>query len=126
MGNEQDPQAVVVDLLDEMKRGIDDQQPETVGALFTQDALFQGSHPEPSFGSAAVAEYYAEPRAKGLRVDYTVRHVRPLTEGIVSAYVDLTFVLPDGTALRRHLTMIILRQHDGRWMIAHYHVSVID
>lgn len=126
MGHEQDPQAVVVDVLDRVKRGIDGQRPEAVAALFTEDALFQGSHPEPSIGSAAVAEYFAEPRAKGLRVYYTILYIRPLVEDIVSTYVDLTFIVPDGTILRRHLTMIILRQNDKRWLIDHYHASTVD
>lgn len=126
MEHERDPQAIVVDVLDGIKRGLDDQQPEAVAALFAEDALFQGSHPEPSFGSAAVAEYFAEPRAKGLRVDYTIRHICPLAEDVVSAFVNATFTLPNGTALPRHLTVIILRQDDGRWLIGHYHASAID
>lgn len=59
-------------------------------------------------------------------MDYEVREIRPLADGVVSAYVDPTFTRPDGTVLRYHLTVIVLRQADGRGLISHYQVSKIS
>jgi uncharacterized protein (TIGR02246 family) len=114
-----------IDALEGWKRGIDEQRPADVAEYFTEDALFQGSHPTYSIGRAEVEKYYAEPHAAGLHVDYQVREVRPLADGLVSMFVDPTFTRPDGTVLRFHLTVILGEQADGRWLISHYHVSKI-
>jgi hypothetical protein len=57
-------------------------------------------------------------------VEYRVREIRPLADGVVSAYVDPAFTRGDGTVLRYHLT-VILKRADERWLISHYQVSPI-
>jgi uncharacterized protein (TIGR02246 family) len=116
---------IVAGVLDGWKRGIDEQRPAEVASYFTEDALFQGSHPTYSLGRDAVRKYYSEPHAAGLHVDYELREIRPLADGVLAAFADPTFTRPDGAVLRYHLTVIVLRQDDGRWLIGHYHVSRI-
>lgn len=119
----QDAQDIVTRTLDGWKRGIDGQRPADVATYFTEDALFQGSHPTYSLGRKGVEEYYAEPHAAGLTVKYELLEVRPLADGALSAFADATFTPPDGVVRRYHLTVIVLRQDDDRWLISHYHVS---
>jgi uncharacterized protein (TIGR02246 family) len=121
------PSAVeaVIQALDGWKHGIDQQRPADIATYFTKDALFQGSHPTHTIGSDQVAEYYSEDHAAGLSVRYEIQEIRPLGDGVLSAFVDPTFIRPDGTELPYHLTVILLRQADGRWLISHYHVSKI-
>jgi uncharacterized protein (TIGR02246 family) len=115
---------IVTGALDGWKNGIDRQRPADVATYFTGDALFQGSHPAYTIGRKGVEDYYANPQLAGMRVDYRVREIRPLADGVVSAYVDPTFTLGDGTVLRFHLTVVLAYTED-RWLISHYHVSRI-
>jgi uncharacterized protein (TIGR02246 family) len=120
-----DNSQIVAAALDGWKQGINQQRPADIAEYFTEDTLFQGSHPTHSIGREAVEEYYGEPHAIGLNVDYEIKEVRPLADGVLSAFVDPTFIRPDGTVNRYHLTVIVRRQDDGRWRISHYHVSKI-
>lgn len=113
---------IVTRVLDDWQRGIDRHRSEDVAALFTPDALFQGAHPDYSIGRAGVAAYYAE-QPVGMTVRYLVREVRPLADGVVSAYVDPDFTMPAGEVRRFHLTVILVRQEGDDWLISHYHVS---
>jgi uncharacterized protein (TIGR02246 family) len=113
---------IVTGALDGWKNGIDRQRPADVATHFTGDALFQGSHPAHTIGRDGVEDYYATPQLAGMRVDYEVREIRPLADGVVSAYVDPTFTLGDGTVLPFHLTVILTRI-DDHWLISHYHAS---
>jgi hypothetical protein len=61
----------------------------------------------------------------GLTVEYVVKESRPLTDGVISAYVDPAFTRPDGTRIPVHLTVILVEQGET-WLISHYHVSKID
>ncbi|BEL06591.1 SgcJ/EcaC family oxidoreductase [Actinoplanes sichuanensis] len=115
---------IVTETLDGWKNGIDRGRPADVATQFTEDALFQGALPDYSIGRKGVEEYYARPHAAGLRVDYVIREIRPLADGVVSAYVDPTFSRPDGSVLRYHLT-VILKRIDEHWLISHYQVSPI-
>jgi uncharacterized protein (TIGR02246 family) len=115
---------IVTETLDGWKNGIDQQRPADVAAQFTEDALFQGALPDYTIGRQGVEDYYARPALKGLRVEYRVREIRPLADGVVSAYVDPAFTRGDGTVLRYHLT-VILKRADERWLISHYQVSPI-
>ncbi|WP_326836486.1 DUF4440 domain-containing protein [Amycolatopsis rhabdoformis] len=115
----------VTTVLDGWQRGIDDHRPADVAAFFTEDALFQGAHPGYSLGRQGVADYYAG-QPVGLTVRYAIRELRPLADGVLSAYVDPVFTRPDGVVLRFHLTLILRRQDTGRWLISHYHVSRIE
>lgn len=113
---------VVTKVLDGWNQGIDQHRPADVAAYFTQDALFQGAAPSYSIGRGGVEQYY-DGQPVGLIMRYEVKEVRPLADGVLSAYVDLTPLRPDGTVLRFRLTVVLVRQHDGQWLISHYHVS---
>jgi uncharacterized protein (TIGR02246 family) len=115
---------IVTEPLDGWKNGIDQQRPADVAANFTEDALFQGALPDYSIGRQGVEDYYARPALAGMRVEYRVREIRPLADGVVSAYVDPTFTLGDGAVQRYHLTVILTRTGE-RWLISHYQVSRI-
>jgi uncharacterized protein (TIGR02246 family) len=115
-------QDIVTRVLDGWQHGIDRHRPEDVAAFFTADALFQGSHPDYSTGRPAVADYY-EQQPVGLTVEYRIREIRELAEGVLLSYVDPDFTRPDGEILRFHLTVVLQRQGDGEWLISHYHVS---
>lgn len=119
-----DYQAVITRVLDAWKDGVDSHRPDRVASYFTEDALFQGAHPGYSLGRKGVEEYYAE-QPVGLTVRYEIREIRPLAQDVLSAYVDPVFTRPDGTELRFHLTVILLQQGEGDWLISHYHVSKI-
>ncbi|HEY4457140.1 MAG TPA: SgcJ/EcaC family oxidoreductase [Pseudonocardiaceae bacterium] len=113
---------IVARVLDGWQRAIDQHRPEEVAGYFTEDALFQGAHPDYTIGRAGVAEYYAS-QPVGMTVRYAIREVRPLADGVLSAYVNPEFTLPGGEVLRFHLTVILVRQDGGDWLISHYHVS---
>ncbi|MEU4157327.1 SgcJ/EcaC family oxidoreductase [Actinoplanes sp. NPDC026670] len=114
---------IVAETLDGWKNGIDEQRPADVATFFTEDALFQGALPAHSIGRQGVEDYYSRPHAAGLHVDYVVREIRPLADGVLSAYVDPTFSRPDGSVLHYHLT-VILKRIDERWLISHYHAAL--
>ena len=57
MTSSTDDKAILDDVLDRWKAGVDTHQPERVAALFTEDALFPGLHPY-SVGRRGVAEYH--------------------------------------------------------------------
>jgi uncharacterized protein (TIGR02246 family) len=118
--------ALVTRALDGWKRGIDEQRPADVASWFTDDALFQGSHPQPSFGPAGVESYYGGPDTAGLGVEYEIVQVRRLGNDAVSAFVDPTFSWPDGRIARGHLSVVLQRQDDDRWLLCHYHLSRIS
>ncbi|WP_432845733.1 YybH family protein [Amycolatopsis sp. CA-161197] len=119
-----DYRTVITRVLDGWKDGVDAHRPDEVANYFTEDALFQGAHPGYSVGRKGVEEYYEE-QPVGLTVVYEIREIRPLAQGVLSAYVDPVFTRPDGTELPFHLTVILLQQAGGDWLISHYHVSRI-
>ncbi|MGW4489181.1 YybH family protein [Amycolatopsis sp. NPDC004368] len=116
---------IVTTVLDGWQRAVDEHRPADVAAYFTEDALFQGAHPGYSVGRKGVEDYYAE-QPIGLKVRYEIKELRPLADGVLSAYVDPVFTRPDGAAWRFHLTVILDRQPDAGWLISHYHVSRIE
>ena len=79
----------VANVLDQWADGIRRHQPDQVALLFTPDALLQGFDPEPGFGRAAVAAYYAK-QPVGLSPEYTFVSVRELGGGIVT-YAHVSF-----------------------------------
>lgn len=109
-------------LLDRWAEGIARHQPATVAALFTTDALFQGFDPAPGFGRAYVEAYY-DKQPIGLTASYELLSVRPLSDGIVSAYARVVFDRPDGV-FPVYLTVVAARSGES-WQISHYHVSKI-
>ena len=112
----------VANVLDQWADGIRRHQPDQVALLFTPDALLQGFDPEPGFGRAAVAAYYAK-QPVGLSPEYTFVSVRQLGDGIVT-YAHVLFTRPDGTEIPVYLTLIT-EQDREKDLISHYHVSRI-
>jgi hypothetical protein len=82
----------------------------------------QGFDPVPGFGRSYVEAYY-DKQPIGLMASYELLSVRPLTDGIVSAYARVRFDRPDG-AVPVYLTVIAQRSRES-WQISHYHVSKI-
>nr|WP_062332751.1 SgcJ/EcaC family oxidoreductase [Herbidospora sakaeratensis] len=104
------------------KHGIDVHDPDEIGTVFADDALFQGAHPEPTRGRASVVAYY-DGQPAGLRVDYAIIDARRSADDVVTGYAAADFTYADGEVVRRHVTMV-LERHDDRWLVGHYHVSL--
>jgi len=110
-------------VLTRWKAAVDTHQPESVAALFTTDAIFQGLHPY-TVGQAGVAEYYAAQPA-GMTAVYTLRESRALSEGLVLGYLTVDFGFRDRATLTVYLSVII-RQDADDWRIVHYQVSRLN
>src|SRR3954453_1864038 len=123
MSSSTDDKAILDDVLDRWKAGVDAHQPERVAALFTEDALFQGLHPY-SVGRQGVAEYYAS-QPLGLKAEYRILETRRPADGLVMGYLDVDFPFTDRPALAVKLAVLVTRADDG-WYISHYQVSRLD
>ena len=110
-------------VLDSWKAVVDAHQPEQVGALFTDDAIFQGLHPY-SVGPAGVAAYYAG-QPIGMTAAYTILETRQLAPGVILGYLSVDFSFTDRPTLTVFLSVLIT-QSDGGWKMAHYQVSRLD
>ena len=115
---------VIGPVLDGWRDAINERQPERVAEFFTEDALFQGLHPEHSIGRPGVVDYYRS-QPVGLRGDYRVLESSQLASDVIVAYVHVDFSFADGRVLPVHLTLV-LREVGGVWLISHYHVSRIE
>ncbi|MGJ6965882.1 SgcJ/EcaC family oxidoreductase [Streptosporangium sp. G11] len=115
-------ETIFADVLAVWKHGIDVHDPAEIGTVFAKDALFQGGHPEPSQGRAAVVEYY-DSQPVGLSVDYEIIDARRSANDVITGYAAANFTFPDGELVRRHVTMVLERAGD-RWLVGHYHVSL--
>lgn len=109
------------EVLDAWRSGVDAHDPDTVAALFTDDALFQGLTPEHGLGRRAVSAYYASQPA-GMTADYEVLSSRAISPHVVLSFAHATFDFADGSRTHVHLT-VVLEQVDRSWKIRHYHVS---
>lgn len=118
-----DTAATISTLLDRWADGIRRRDLDQIAAQFTEDALFQGFDPEPSFGRAAVSAYYGKQPA-GLTAEHTLLHTRELAPGAVLGYAAVTFHRPD-RPVRVHLTVVAV-EVGGQWLISHYHVSRVQ
>ena len=77
---------VLHDVLGRWKAGIDEQAPERVAEVFTEDAIFQGLHPY-SVGRQGVADYYAS-QPPGMTVTYRILESRrPAPDDLVLGYI---------------------------------------
>lgn len=123
MTTTKDAKAILSGVLDQWKDGVDGHRPDSVAALFTEDAVFQGLHPY-TVGRAGVAEYYAS-QPLGLRADYTVLETRQPADGLVLGYLDVRFSFTDRPALDVKLVVLVTRVGDD-WYISHYQVSRLD
>jgi uncharacterized protein (TIGR02246 family) len=112
--------AILTDVLDQWKSGIDDHDPERVAALFTKDAIFQGLHPY-GVGRDTVAEYY-DSQPLGLSPQYQILETRELSDDLLLGYLTVDFRFTDRPTLTVNLSVLLRRTDDG-WLIAHYQVS---
>jgi uncharacterized protein (TIGR02246 family) len=108
------------DALDRWKAGIDDQQPERVAQVFTEDAIFQGLRPY-SVGRQGVTNYYAS-QSPGMTVDYQILQTRRLAADQVLGYVHADFAFPDRPTVSVFLGVLVKHTEDG-WSIAYYQAS---
>jgi uncharacterized protein (TIGR02246 family) len=115
--------AILDDVLDRWKAGVDAHQPERVAALFTEDALFQGLHPY-SVGRRGVAEYY-DSQPLGMKAEYRILETRRPADGLVLGYLDVDFTFTDRPTLAVKLAVLLTRAGDD-WYISHYQVSRLD
>jgi uncharacterized protein (TIGR02246 family) len=108
------------DALDRWKTGIDEQQPERVAQVFTEDAIFQGLRPY-SVGRQGVTDYYAS-QSPGMTVDYQILQTRRLAADQVLGYVHADFAFPDRPTVSVFLGVVVKQTEDG-WSIAYYQAS---
>lgn len=120
MTSSTDDKAILDDVLDRWKAGVDAHHPERVAALFTEDALFQGLHPY-SVGRRGVAEYY-DSQPLGMKAEYRILETRRPADGLVMGYLDVDFTFTDRPTLAVKLAVLLTRAGDD-WYIAHYQVS---
>lgn len=118
-----DDKAILNDVLDRWKAGVDAHLPERVAALFTEDAVFQGLHPY-SVGRQGVAEYY-DSQPLGLKAEYRILEMRRPADDLVMGYLDVDFTFTDRPPLAVKLVVFVTRVEDD-WYISHYQVSRLD
>jgi uncharacterized protein (TIGR02246 family) len=107
-------------VLEQWKAGIDAHQPQTVAAIFTEDAIFQGLRPY-SVGRDGVAEYY-DSQPLGMTVSYQILETRrPSAESVVG-YVRADFAFPDRATVSLNLGIVVTHRETG-WRILHYQAS---
>ncbi|WP_328473346.1 hypothetical protein OHA21_12260 [Actinoplanes sp. NBC_00393] len=107
----------VTGVLDAWQKGIEQHRPDDVGALFTEDAIFQGLRPY-SVGPAGVAAYY-DSQPMGMTVEYRIREVRRLAEEVLLGWAEADFHFVDGRdPVQVNLTVVLTGG-----LISHYHAS---
>jgi uncharacterized protein (TIGR02246 family) len=116
-------EAVLRDVLDQWKAGVDAHRPQQVAALFTEDAIFQGLHPY-SVGRPGIAAYY-DSQPPGLTAAYRIVETRALAGDLVLGYLAVDFTFTDRPTLHVWLSVLVKRTEDG-WRITHYQVSRLD
>ena len=107
-------------MLDRWKDGIDAHDPQSVAAVFTADAIFQGLRPF-SVGPHGVFAYY-DSQPAGMTVDYRILESRRLGDDAALGYLAATFAFPDRDPVELRLGVVVTRTGDG-WRIAYYQAS---
>ncbi|OQQ13360.1 hypothetical protein B0675_37875 [Streptomyces sp. M41(2017)] len=115
-----DDEAILRDVLDRWKAGVDAHEPHRVAAQFTEDAIFQGLHPY-STGRRGVAAYY-DSQPLGMEAAYQVLETRRLSQDLVLGYLAVDFSFTDRPTIGVNLSVLVRRTAED-WQIAHYHVS---
>ncbi|MFD8377384.1 YybH family protein [Streptomyces sp. NPDC059679] len=115
-----DTEAILHDVLDRWKAGVDNHEPERIASLFTEDAIFQGLRPY-SVGRRGVADYYAS-QPPGLSATYRILESRRLSEDIALGYLAVDFSFTDRPTVSINL-LLLLKRSDADWLISHYQVS---
>ncbi|MCT7657597.1 SgcJ/EcaC family oxidoreductase [Mycobacterium deserti] len=111
---------VVRDVMDQWKAGIDAHDPQTVAAVFAEDAIFQGLRPY-SVGRQGVFDYY-DSQPRGMTVNYQIMESRRPTTGLVVGYLRADFAFRDRPPLALNVGVVVA-QTGGRWRIVHYQAS---
>jgi ketosteroid isomerase-like protein len=109
-------------ILDLWKAAVDAHQPDSVAALFTEDAIFQGLHPY-SVGRQGVADYY-DSQPAGMSASYRLLETRTPADDLVLGYLSVDFAFIDRPTLTVYLSVLVKRGTDG-WQIIHYQVSLL-
>jgi uncharacterized protein (TIGR02246 family) len=122
MNSTADSIAILRNVLDPWKDGVDSHEPQRVASLFTEDAIFQGLHPY-SVGREGVAAYY-ESQPRGLTATYRILEARQLAADVVQGYVSVDFMFTDRPSLNVYLCVLVKRVENG-WRICHYQVSLL-
>lgn len=120
MADMAETESVLRGVLDRWQAAVDAHEPERVAAVFTQDAIFQGTHPY-SVGPQGVAVYYAS-QPVGMKAHYRVLEVRRPADDLVLGYLDVEFTFVDKQPLPVHLG-VLLKRDAGTWHICHCQVS---
>jgi uncharacterized protein (TIGR02246 family) len=115
-------EAILRNLLDRWKAGVDKHQSDEVAALFTPDAIFQGLHPY-SVGRQGVSDYY-DSQPLGLTAEYRILETRRPADGLVLGYLSVDFSFTDRPTLNVNLSVVASRGDDG-WYLSHYQVSLL-
>ncbi|MFI1330836.1 YybH family protein [Streptomyces sp. NPDC020845] len=115
-----DTEAILHDVLDRWKAGVDNHEPERIASLFTEDAIFQGLRPY-SVGRRGVADYYAS-QPPGLSAAYRILESRRLSEDTALGYLTVDFSFTDRPTVSSNL-LVLLKRSDADWLISHYQVS---
>ncbi|TYB68947.1 SgcJ/EcaC family oxidoreductase [Nonomuraea sp. PA05] len=118
-----DTEAILRDVMDRWRAGVDGHQPQRIAALFTEDSIFQGLRPY-SVGRPGIAAYY-DSQPPGLTAAYRVAEARALTDDLVLGYLAVDFSFTDRPTLHVWLGVLVRRTEEG-WRIAHYQVSHLD
>jgi uncharacterized protein (TIGR02246 family) len=122
MNSATDSEAILRDVLDEWKAGVDGHEPQRVASCFTQDAIFQGLHPY-SVGRPGIAEYY-DSQPAGLTATYRILETRRLADDIVFGYLSVDFEFTDRPKLVPNLCILLKHEENG-WYICHYQISLL-
>ncbi|MEV1001133.1 SgcJ/EcaC family oxidoreductase [Nonomuraea sp. NPDC050202] len=120
MTTDKDREAILRDVLDRWKAGVDAHEPEEIAALFTEDAIFQGLRPY-GVGRPAIAAYY-DSQPPGLTAAYRVLETRAPADDVVLGYLAVDFSFTDRPAIHVTLGVLLKRTEEG-WLISHYQVS---
>ncbi|WP_326837590.1 hypothetical protein VSH64_22325 [Amycolatopsis rhabdoformis] len=119
----QDNETILRGVLDGWKAAVDRHQPDRVAAHFTEDAIFQGTHPY-SVGRPGIAAYY-DSQPPGLTADYRILETRRLSDDLVLGYLTADFAFTDRPTFNGYLS-VLLKQSATGWAIAFYQVSHLD
>jgi uncharacterized protein (TIGR02246 family) len=120
MADTAETESVLREVLDRWKTAVDAHEPEQAASVFTQDAVFQGTHPY-SVGRPGVAAYY-DSQPLGMRAGYRILEARRPAEDLVLGYLDVEFTFVDRQPLPVHLGVLLTCEADA-WRICYYQVS---
>jgi uncharacterized protein (TIGR02246 family) len=92
-----------------------------IAALFSEDAIFIGSHPKPLVSRPLIEDYYRNIPV-GLVAQATVFEARRAGPSLIVGVIDVTFRVPAKDD-RKGLISIALRHQEQGWLIELYHLQ---